>query len=115
MKIVQVETFPLYYPLQRPYGDANGSKQFRCCFLIKITTQSGFTGWGECTDWLPALTEGFEQRIIPFLLGKVASDRGKLVQQLKKWHVRSASAVSMALTEIVAEFSGLSICDLWGG
>ncbi|MFA5535919.1 MAG: mandelate racemase/muconate lactonizing enzyme family protein [Bacillota bacterium] len=115
MKISLVETFPLYYPLKQPYGDANGYKQYRSCFLIRITTQSGLSGWGECTDWLPALMVGFEKQIIPFLLGKKALDQAQLVQYIKKWHLRSASAVSMALTEIAANFSGLSICDLWGG
>lgn len=115
MKIVSVETFPLFYPLTQPYGDANGYKNYRSSFLFRITTQSGFTGWGECIDWLPTLKKGFEERIIPFLIGKQASNRTQLVYHIKKWHERSAAGVSMALTEIAAKSAGLSICDLWGG
>ncbi|HHW38151.1 MAG TPA: mandelate racemase/muconate lactonizing enzyme family protein [Bacillales bacterium] len=115
MKITNIETFPLFYPLTQPYGDANGYKQYRTCFLFRITTQSGITGWGECVDWLPTLKLGFENRIIPFLLGKEASNRTHLVHHVKKWHQRAAAGISMALTEIAAKSAGLSVCDLWGG
>jgi D-galactarolactone cycloisomerase len=115
LKIVSVETFPLFYPLKQPYGDANGYKNYRTSFLFRITTQSGITGWGECADWLPTLKIGFEERIIPYLIGKQAADRLQLVNHIKKWHPRAAAGVSMALTEIIATFSSLSVCDLWGG
>ncbi|MFC4799570.1 mandelate racemase/muconate lactonizing enzyme family protein [Neobacillus sp. GCM10023253] len=115
MKIASIETFPLFYPLTQPYGDANGYKQYRTCFLFRITTQSGITGWGECVDWLPTLKLGFENRIIPHLIGKNALNRLQLVNHIKKWHQRAAAGVSMALTEIAAKHSGLSVCDLWGG
>lgn len=115
MKIVSVDIFPLLYSLKQPYGDANGYKQFRSSFLFRLTTQSGVTGWGECSDWLPALKLGFECRIIPYLIGKHALNRLQLVQQIRQWHQRAAAGVSMALTEIAAKFSGLSVCELWGG
>lgn len=115
MKIVSVDTYPLLYPLKQPYGDANGYKKYRTSYLFQITTQSGITGWGECTDWLPTLVTGFEGRIIPYLIGKQASDRLQLVHHIQKWHKRAAASVSMALTEISAKFSRISICDLWGG
>ncbi|MBP1931139.1 mandelate racemase/muconate lactonizing enzyme family protein [Ammoniphilus resinae] len=115
MKIVSVETFPLFYRLSQPYGDANGYKEYRTVFLFRITTESGISGWGECTDWLPSLKLGFEKRIIPYLMGKEATDRRKIVQYIKKWHQRIAGGVDMALSEITAKYAGLSICDLWGG
>lgn len=115
MRIERLETFPLLYKLARPYGDANGYKKYRSCFLIKITTSSGLTGWGECVDWLPTLEIGFQQRIIPFLLGKQATDRNQLVSTVSKWHRRSAAGVSMALTAILAERAALPLADLWGG
>jgi D-galactarolactone cycloisomerase len=115
LKIKNVETFPLLYKLPVPYGDANGYKKYRSCFLFKITTDSGIEGWGECADWLPTLEKGFHDRIIPYLLGKKATDRIQIVTTIKKWNKRSASGISMALTEIVAKSAGLSVCDLWGG
>jgi D-galactarolactone cycloisomerase len=115
LKIVSVDTFPLFYPLKQPYGDANGYKKYRTIFLFRITTQSGITGWGECNDWLPTLKTEFEGRIIPYLTGQQALNRLQLVDQIKKWHKRAAAGVSMALTEIAAKVSGLSVCDLWGG
>ncbi|WP_050182205.1 mandelate racemase/muconate lactonizing enzyme family protein [Domibacillus robiginosus] len=115
MKIKKIETFPLLHRLSAPYGDANGFKKYRSCYLIRITTESGIDGWGECIDWLPALEVGFKERIIPYLIGKSASDRLPLIAVIQKWHRRSAAAVSMALTEIAAKSARLSVCDLWGG
>ncbi|GKS12412.1 putative isomerase YitF [Paenibacillus chitinolyticus] len=115
MLIHTIETFPLFYRLPAAYGDANGIKSYRTTYLIQITTDTGVEGWGECVDWLPTLQKGFQERIIPYLTGKPVVERRKLVLTLKKWHSRSATAVSMALTEILAKSSGLSVCDLWGG
>lgn len=115
MKIQKIETFPLFYRLPKPYGDANGMKAYRTCYLIRITTESGVDGWGECVDWLPTLHKGFQERIIPNLIGKSIFDRVKIVGTIKKWHSRAAAAISMALTEIVAKTCGVSVCDLWGG
>ncbi len=115
MKIRVVDTFPLFYSLPKPYGDANGLKTYRTCYLLRITTEEGIEGWGECVDWLPTLHTGFTERIIPYLIGKSTGDRNQLVQTIKKWHSRAASAVSMALTEIAAKRSGASVCELWGG
>lgn len=115
LTIERVETYPLLYRLQQPYGDANGYKQYRSCYLIRIITTAGVEGWGECIDWLPTVDVGFRKRIIPFLMGKNAVNRIALVHVVKKWHQRAAAAVSMALTEIVAKWAGLSVCELWGG
>jgi D-galactarolactone cycloisomerase len=115
LRIERIETYPLLHKITKPYGDANGFKKYRTCYLIKIVTQSGIEGWGECIDWLPTLEIGFQERIIPYLIGKNAANRSQLVKVIKKWHQRAAAGVSMALTEILAKKAGLSICDLWGG
>ncbi|KKI92653.1 isomerase [Bacillus sp. SA1-12] len=115
MEIEYIETFPLLYELSEPYGDANGYKKYRSCFLFKITTNDGIHGWGECIDWLPTIEKGFNERIIPYLIGKKATDRTQIVKVVKKWNKRAASGISMALTEIVAKSAGLSVCELWGG
>ncbi|MBP1964103.1 mandelate racemase/muconate lactonizing enzyme family protein [Paenibacillus aceris] len=115
MLIRKIDTFPLFYRLPKPYGDANGMKTYRTCYLIRITTDTGVEGWGECIDWLPTLHKGFKERIIPFLIGKRVADRNTIVWTLKKWHSRSSAAVSMALTEILAKIGNVSVCDLWGG
>lgn len=115
MIIEKIDTFPLRHDLHPPYGDANGLKRYRATFLVRITTSSGISGWGECVDWLPALELGFREQIIPFLIGKKATDRLVLTKKIAAWHARSAAAVSMALTEIVATAAGLNVTDLWGG
>ncbi|PLR80316.1 mandelate racemase/muconate lactonizing enzyme family protein [Bacillus canaveralius] len=115
MQIKKIETFPLLYKISQPYGDANGYKNYRTCYLIHIITDSGVDGWGECIDWLPALHLGFKERITPYLIGKSVYHRLQLVNTIKKWHQRAATAVSMALTEIAAKSANLSVCELWGG
>ncbi|MGM0711234.1 mandelate racemase/muconate lactonizing enzyme family protein [Brevibacillus parabrevis] len=113
--IERVETYPLLYRLPQAYGDANGYKRYRSTFLVRIITRAGIDGWGEIVDWLPTLDRGFRERIIPFLLGKDASDRLMIADVISKWHQRSASGVSMALSEIVAKAANMSVCQLWGG
>ncbi|MFD2371090.1 mandelate racemase/muconate lactonizing enzyme family protein [Brevibacillus sp. GCM10020057] len=115
MQIERVETYPLLYRLPQAYGDANGYKRYRTSYLIRLITRSGIDGWGEIIDWLPTLHRGFQERIIPFLLGKLATDRLTITDVISKWHQRSAAGVSIALTEIVAKRAGLSVCELWGG
>mgnify|MGYP002622033908 CR=1 FL=1 len=115
MKINRVETYPLLYRLPVPYGDANGYKKYRSTFVIRIVTESGIDGWGECADWLPALKIGFEQRIIPYLTGRDAHLRNEIVGRVAEWHRRAAAAVSMALVEIAAKSAGIHVCELWGG
>lgn len=115
MQIERVETYPLLYRLPQAYGDANGYKRYRTSYLIRLITRSGIDGWGEILDWLPTLDTGFRERIVPYLLGKQATDRLQIVNVINKWHQRSAAGVSMALTEIVAKRAGMSVCQLWGG
>ncbi|GED70646.1 putative isomerase YitF [Brevibacillus reuszeri] len=115
MQIERVETYPLLHRLSQAYGDANGYKRYRTSYLIRVITRSGIDGWGEVIDWLPTLDKGFRERIVPYLLGKQASNRIALVDVISKWHQRSAAGVSMALTEIAAKSAGMSVCELWGG
>lgn len=115
MHIERIDTFPLFYRLPKPYGDANGIKKYRVCYLIRITSSEGIEGWGECADWLPTLHLGFQERIIPYLLGKSVYERKKIVTTVHKWHSRAAAAVDMALTELAAKRAGLTVCELWGG
>lgn len=115
LRIVQVDTFPLLYRNSKPYGDANGLKAYRSTYFIRLVTESGITGWGECSGWLPALECAFREQIIPYILGQDARLRTKIVQTIGSWHTRPASAVSMALTDIAARRAGQSVCGLWGG
>lgn len=115
MKILKVETYPLFYAMKTPYGDANGMKNYRSCYMIRIITESGYEGWGECVDWLPALEHTFHNLIIPYLIGQKALDRNRITQTLGKWHPRAAACVNMALSEISAVKAGISMCDVWGG
>ncbi|SDC71760.1 D-galactarolactone cycloisomerase [Melghirimyces thermohalophilus] len=43
MQVSHIETFPLFYQLPEPYGDANGYKTYRSCYLLCIRTQSGIS------------------------------------------------------------------------
>ena len=115
MRIVKVDTYPLLYPLQRPYGDANGYKKYRSSYLIRVETAAGIDGWGECVDYLPTLHTGLHERIVPFLIGQSALNRNEIVEVTGKWHQRLAAALCMALTEIAAKDAGLHLCEYWGG
>lgn len=115
LRIERIEPYPLFYRIPKPYGDANGIKAYRTSYLIRVITSEGIEGWGESSDYLPVLHLGFQERIIPYLIGKPFSERKTLLRTIHRWHPRAAAALSMAFTEIEAVRSGVSICELWGG
>ncbi|MCS1352156.1 mandelate racemase/muconate lactonizing enzyme family protein [Mechercharimyces sp. CAU 1602] len=115
MQIEKVETFPLFYHLEEPYGDANGLKAYRSLFLIRLVTHAGIVGWGECKGWLPQLETQFQQWVIPFLRGKHVMEEARWLPLLQQESAALAAGVSMALTEIKATCAGLSLVDWWGG
>lgn len=115
MQLSRIETWPLLFRLPEPYGDANGMKRYRSIFLIRLITDDGLDGWGECADDLAVLSALFRDRIGPWLIGQPALERSRLTERVAAWHRKAAAAVSMALTEITAKAAGLHVCELWGG
>ncbi|MFD2613331.1 mandelate racemase/muconate lactonizing enzyme family protein [Paenibacillus gansuensis] len=115
MRIERVVTYPLLYRLGEPYGDANGLKKFRTAYMIRVITDEGLEGWGECSGWLPSLDQCFKESIIPYLTGRSVYERAKHSNKIAGWERRAAACVDMALTEIAAKQAGLHITDLWGG
>jgi hypothetical protein len=112
LQIHKIETFLLLYSSSQTLWRCQRYKSLPHLLSDSNNDQHWYRRLGECVDWLPTLQKGFHERIILYLLGKSVADRINLVSTLKKWHSRSSTAVSMALTEIMAKVCGVSVCDL---
>lgn len=54
MKITQVRTYDLRYPVQRPFANSCSWNQARTLGIVEVVTDAGHTGWGEGAVTPPA-------------------------------------------------------------
>ena len=47
MKITDVKTYNLRYPLLEPFANSRGWTGTRTAVVVEISTDAGITGWGE--------------------------------------------------------------------
>ena len=57
MKITEVKTYALRYPLQTPFANSRLWNEARRACLVEVETDAGITGWGEATH-MHARSEG---------------------------------------------------------
>lgn len=128
MKISQLECFILKTPLKEPFAFSQGWVRQRAATLVRITTDTGVSGWGE------AFAQGLEPPEIaaaviehalkPLLMGKNPLDTQVL------WHtmynqtrdygrkgsvIAGISAIDMALWDIAGQHHAQPIYQLLGG
>ncbi len=122
MRIQEITVFLLNHSLQQPIIWANGKIRHRNTLLVKITTQSGVTGWGETTNIYAA---SIIEKIGRLLIGKNATERNPL------WHLmysnfcnsncnsgivmRAISAIDIALWDITGKIHDEPVYNLLGG
>ncbi|MGE5191135.1 MAG: mandelate racemase/muconate lactonizing enzyme family protein [Deltaproteobacteria bacterium] len=118
LRIAGVETFALEHKLARAIGvSILELSNVRDALLVKITTDSGLTGWGETAD--VGGTRGIiEDHLKSKLLGANPLEHRKLWQTL--WgHAfgdgRAVGGVDIALHDLRGKALGLSVADLYGG
>ena len=70
MKIASVEATPIFLPTRKPYRWAFGVKHGAVLVLLKVTTNDGVEGYGECigTPSAEAICAYF-QKIEPLCIG----------------------------------------------
>ena len=102
------------------------SRQVESC-LLKITTDSGLSGWGEAQAPLLPETTGTVVRDLfgPFLLGQdplareVVYDRlyhmGNVRGHFGGYVVDAMAGIDMALWDIAGKHYGVTVCQLLGG
>ncbi|MDH7500765.1 MAG: mandelate racemase/muconate lactonizing enzyme family protein, partial [candidate division NC10 bacterium] len=73
MKITQVETILLSYPMGEEMRDSRLAFSSRSCLLVRIQTDEGIVGWGESAAYggpLRSTASVIEQELAPYLVGE---------------------------------------------
>jgi D-galactarolactone cycloisomerase len=113
MKLDNVEFFLLEHPLTRRYGDANGMKAHRRTVIVRLTTDEGLVGWGEC--FRNRLTMERLREVAVELKGEDAISGGPIVERLARMEPALAAGLDIALWDIRGKAAGLSLAQLMGG
>lgn len=126
MKITDVRAVPLAIPLRegtpRSPWSAGATKQL----LVRLTTDDGLTGWGECFALgAPLATANVvDDALAPLLIGQDPTRVEELVQRMHKalmiWGRRglamfAVSGVELALWDVVGKARGMPVFELLGG
>lgn len=117
LTITKVETFAVEHKLPKAIGPSVALSDIRAALLVRISTDSGLTGWGETAD--VGGTHGIiEEHLSRVLLGKNPLEHRKLWEAL--WGAnfgdgRAVAGCDMALHDLRGKALGLSVADLYGG
>lgn len=122
MRIRAIEPFPIAYP------DPNDFGTIRRTVLVKVTTEDGVTGWGECIAMWPeackAVATIITEGLLPVVKGDDATDTDATWEKMRRhvwWYGEGGvaslalSGVDMALWDIKGKAAGKPLYDLLGG
>ncbi|MBX3061400.1 MAG: mandelate racemase/muconate lactonizing enzyme family protein [Anaerolineae bacterium] len=122
MKIENIEAFPLRYP------EPNDAGNMRTITVVRIDTDDGAVGWGECvTMWVEAskaVKLVIEEGLAPLLIGQDPCNVGSLWAKMKDhcwWYGEGGiasfaiSALDIALWDLRGKALGQPIYKLLGG
>lgn len=112
MKITEVKTYNLSYPLIEPFANARTWSKTRQAGIVEICTNAGITGWGEGTS-TPSQTA-----IDTCLIGKDPFDIEVIwntMHQRGRSNTAAISGVDIALWDIVGKALDQPIYRLLGG
>lgn len=122
MQIKKVTAYPLRYP------EPNDRLVMRHVTLVKIETDNGLVGWGECISQWPeaalAVKTLIEQGFAPILIGRDPTENHALYRLIKDhcwWYgdtgmaTFAVSAIDIALWDLKGKALGLPIHNLLGG
>ena len=123
MKIIDIETFRLEAPLERPFAWSQYWTEKRTVGIVKITTDEGIVGWGEGC-------EGSSEHVVkdvlkPLLIGEDPINRiGIWEKMFHSLYNRNEvvgfggsaiSAIDIALWDITGKYLNVPIHTLLGG
>ncbi|WP_407271851.1 mandelate racemase/muconate lactonizing enzyme family protein [Radiobacillus sp. PE A8.2] len=134
MKISQIEVFPLNLPMKQNFSISSGSvgsqQEGAPHVYVKITSDSGFEGWGECRPshrWSYETQESvvttINHYIKPVLLGENPEDLEAISLKMNKQIASgiahgqpiAKAAIDMALHDLIGKHTGRRLSDLWFG
>ncbi|MFY0759633.1 dipeptide epimerase [Metabacillus dongyingensis] len=125
MKIEKVETFRVAVPLTKPFKTALRTVVTAESVILKVTCESGITGWGEAPptlvitgESLSSIEASIHQVLKPFLIGKNLLNYEVIFQGIQSVLAGNSSAkaaVDMALYDCLAKHSRLPLYQYLGG
>ncbi|MCZ6681044.1 MAG: mandelate racemase/muconate lactonizing enzyme family protein [Candidatus Poribacteria bacterium] len=112
MKITEVKTYNLKYPLVEPFANSHGWSTARSAGVVEIRTDAGITGWGEGSS-IPS-----QSAIHAHLIGKDPSDIEVIWNAMHQHggsNIAAISGVDIALWDIMGQAWDQPIYRLLGG
>lgn len=121
--IKAIEGFVLSCDLPHRVGNARIMFDKRTSLLVRVTTDDGHVGWGECWAYTDAVSEIIRARLGPALIGSdvtlpgaaIAPLFGFAAQDRRGVHHMAASALDIALWDAFGRVTGRPIHALLGG
>ena len=107
MKITRLETF---------------TDEFVC--FVKVTTDSGATGWGQTSTYNADITATvFHRQVVPWVLGRDATDIQALIDRVEEkehkypgsYRCRALAGLDTALWDLHGRLAGKPVVELLGG
>ena len=125
MKIVKLEAIPVRIPYKRVEASSLIARSGVCDVLVKVTTEDGLVGWGECTR--AADTAGIESAVnvmAPLVVGRSAWDKEQIHRDLAipaLWAFQpmtgnfAYAGIDMALWDVCGKAAKQPLYRLFGG
>lgn len=124
LRIRQTELYKLSIPLIEPFSTSLGTEDSANNVLIKIITDEGIVGYGECSPYMPINGETPDTCLVvgqyfaqalkgrdPLKIGKCI----KIMDEIIYGNTSIKSAFDMALYDIAAQHAGLPLYKFLGG
>jgi L-alanine-DL-glutamate epimerase-like enolase superfamily enzyme len=121
-RIARIEPFPIQYP------DPNDFNTIRRTVLVRVETDHGVVGWGECIAMWPeackAVALVISEGLLPLLQGEPAQEIEANWVRMRRhvwWYGEGGiaslalSGIDMALWDIAGKIAGKPLYDLLGG
>ena len=127
MKITDVKSYVLQYPLDEELGYSQQYYTMRTAHIVEVTTDEGISGWGECFGGgnVAFANQTIVERVIkPMIVGMNPLDREVIwhnIYNLLRDHgqkgmpIQSLSGVDIALWDIAGKALDLPVYQLLGG
>lgn len=118
MKIRDVVAFPVSYALDRPFANSAERHQRRSTTLVKITTDDGFSGWGEAYGPPLGISRFIETYLKPRLIGEdpLRLEYLWFMLQTHKGIPKGAmGGIDLALWDLKARILNVPVYELLGG
>lgn len=123
MKIVDVEAIPFRIPLKHPFKIALGTLTHSNHVLVRMTSDSGHVGWGECTTFHSVY--GYDQKslydvltryLIPAVMGCDPRDLGELHRKMDlaiPFNLMAKCGIDLAAWDLIGKARNLPVHRLF--